>query len=82
MLTYCGDEAVLQTILYHSPFYHNVYDKEDEFESSRRIAVWVENGHLHRSDLTMLLESDYLYARKFEEDDAVALIGEILQRRR
>ena len=78
----CSDELVFQTITYNSTFYNNVYDINDEYHSCMRITTWVDpKNQFHMKDVDMLLSSGKLFARKFDTDDAVQIIKEIVSRR-
>lgn len=79
--SYCGDELFFQTEVYHSRFYENVYNKEDEFASSMRYAVWTGQGRLTMQDVVTLIQSGRLFARKFESEDAAKIFEEVARYR-
>lgn len=81
--TLCADEVFLHTLVYNSSFYDKVYDKEDEYHSVMRLTTWEDKrNQLHMDDLPMILKSDRLFARKFDSEDAVEIINQIIKYRR
>lgn len=76
--TMCADEIFIHTIVYHSDFYENIYDKDDEYHSSMRLTTWDDpHNQLHMEDLPMLLKSDRLFARKFDDENAVEILKQL-----
>ena len=74
----CADEVFFQTVVYHSPYYKNVFDVNDEYHSCMRLTTWDDrNNQLHMKDLDHIIKSDKLFARKFDTGDAVDIIEEI-----
>ncbi len=68
--TYCTDECVIQTIAYNSKFRDRIYDSSETSDQHAvmRLIDW-ERGHpyvFRREDFDMLIQSDYLFARKFD----------------
>lgn len=69
------DESFIQTIVYNSPFYDNIHDKEDEYLSCMRLIDWEKepnrsSPHTWRcQDWDELILSNRLFARKFSEED-------------
>lgn len=65
------DEVFLQTLLYNSPFYKNVFhpDMDDDRIAIMRYIDWTrgEPYVFRTSDYDDLLSSPYLFARKFDE---------------
>lgn len=81
--TLCADEIFLHTLVYNSSFYDKVYDKEDEYHSAMRLTTWEDKrNQFHMDDLPMILKSDRLFARKFDSEDAVEIINQIVKYRR
>lgn len=83
--TKCCDEFFLQTIVYNSKFYKNVYHKEfkSEYISCMRYIDWKRgNPYTFRiNDYDELLNSGYLFARKFgaSTNEEKELIDKILK---
>ncbi|MDN6625810.1 MAG: beta-1,6-N-acetylglucosaminyltransferase [Pisciglobus halotolerans] len=77
--TCCGDESLIQTLIYNSEFYENLYDRapKEDYRTCLRKIDW-QRGNPYtwtHSNYTELIESDdsYLFARKFNlaEDEQV-----------
>lgn len=69
--TFCGDEMAMQTLCWESPFRNNIHDLTDEWKGNFRKVGW-KDGCL--SDWTAdewetLIDSDALFARKFNNND-------------
>lgn len=74
-LTYCADELFIHTLVFHSKFYEKVYNINDEYASVMRITTWEDcNNQFHMKDIPRILESGMLFARKFDDDEAVDII--------
>lgn len=73
--TLCCDEIFVQTLLYNSSFYKKRYvanEKENAFDSCMRYIDW-ERGEPYTwraEDYKMLMDSPYLFARKFGMNDS------------
>lgn len=80
--TMCADEVFIHTLVYHSKFYDKVFDKENEYNSAMRYTTW-EDAHnqLHMADLPMLLQLNKLFARKFDDKQAVEIIEQLRKSR-
>lgn len=68
--TNCADEVVIQTILINSPFAKNIYNKDDEYKGCLREIDW-ERGNPYiwkKEDKEILLNSNNMFARKFDEN--------------
>lgn len=68
--TNCSDELLMQTILINSPFAKNIYNKNDEYKSCLREIDW-ERGSPYvwkKEDKDILLSSNNIFARKFDEN--------------
>lgn len=83
--TLCPDEIFLQTLLWNSPFKDKIYSMESASEGSLRSIDW-ERGNPYvwqADDVAMLLESPYLFARKFSGNqmEAVTRIKNVLSHR-
>ena len=81
--TYCPDELVIQTFCWNSPFRDRVYNLHDEFKGCLRYINW-DNGIIHfmdNEDPRKMVESEFLFARKFSEDGLVNItrIKELLE---
>ncbi|MCI9297962.1 MAG: beta-1,6-N-acetylglucosaminyltransferase [Lachnospiraceae bacterium] len=80
--TYCADEIFFQTIVFHSKYYDRVFDPNNEYKSSMRLTTWTDpRNQLHFSDLDELINTDKLFGRKFDGDDAENLIIQIMKKR-
>lgn len=69
--TLCPDEMFLQTVVWNSPFRSRLYDTEDAQTGSLRAIDW-ERGTPYiwrQTDVSALVESPYLFARKFASND-------------
>ena len=68
--TYCGDEMVMQTLLYNSPFRARLYRPKQGEKSSMRLTDWTRGKpYTFRSaDFDELTASKLLFARKFDID--------------
>lgn len=81
-LSYCGDEVIFHTIVYHSPFYEKIFDKDDEYKSVMRITTWENSkNQYHVGDVEKLLNTGMLFARKFDGEDAIEAINRIIELR-
>lgn len=70
--TFCADELFLQTLIFHSEFYDNLYSYEkDDYKSIKRVIDWKRgNPYTFKySDFDELVSSDCFFARKFSEKD-------------
>lgn len=67
--TLCPDEIFIQTILWNSPFKDSIYSLEDASKGSVRYIDWTRgNPYVWKEDdIDELLNSPYLFARKFSE---------------
>lgn len=80
--SFCGDEVFIHTLIYNSVFWQRVYDSNDEYRSSMRIMTWEDSrNQYHVKDLDVLLDSERLFARKIDGNDALKLIELIKYRR-
>lgn len=64
------DELVFQTLIYNSPFYKTLYDKNDLKNGSMRYIDW-NRGKPYTwgtQDFEELINSPYMFARKFDEN--------------
>ncbi len=69
--SFCCDEIVVQTLLWHSPFAKNIYDKHNEARGAMRHIGWRDGQLLDYTikDLKELQQSEALFARKFNNSD-------------
>lgn len=79
--TFCPDEAIIQSFVFNSSFYSNVYRLSKDgcmrhviFDSYGSCQTW------RMDQLAEIMNSPYLFARKFDEHD-VELINRILVER-
>ena len=66
--SYCSDELFVQTLVYNSKFYNNLYlKKDDDYMSIMRYIDWNRGEpYIFKSeDFNDLINSKYLFARKF-----------------
>lgn len=74
--TYCCDEVFLQTLVYNSSYKNNLYSYIiDDYHANMRDIDW-KRGRPYtwrNTDFDELMASDYLFARKFDEqiDDQI-----------
>lgn len=76
--TFCSDEIYKHTICWNSQFRDKIYHKSDEAIGCMRKIQW-DNGRIHiwkEKDYNILMDSDYLFARKFNEDQ-IAVVERI-----
>lgn len=68
--TYCCDEVFVQTLVWNSPFKEAIYNSKDIFHGCMRLIDWTRGGPYvwggESSDIHMIIESDRLFARKFD----------------
>lgn len=69
--TRCCDEMFVQSLLYQSQFYKNIYDKENENHSCLRKIDWTRGGPYTWTinDYDEIIHSDAFFARKFSSRD-------------
>lgn len=80
--SFCGDEVFIHTLIYNSEFWKNVYDPDDEYHSSMRTMTWSDKfNQYHIEDLDSLVNSERLFARKIDGEDANKLINLIKENR-
>ncbi|MCH5342447.1 MAG: glycosyl transferase [Acetatifactor sp.] len=74
--SFCGDELFIHTLIYNSGFWMKVYDRNDEYHSSMRMMTWEDPyNQYHVDDLNKLIDSERLFARKIDGEDAMELIA-------
>lgn len=71
--TICSDEVFIQTIAFNSEYKNNIYRMEECMDANKRFIDWKrgENGgpHVFRlNDYEELINSSFLFARKFDEN--------------
>ena len=80
--TLCTDEMAFHTLVWNSKYRNNIFDIKNEYESCMRLTTWVDRkNQFHKNDLPMLLKTNKLFARKFDTEDAVDIIYEIIKNR-
>jgi len=69
--TLCSDEIFVHTILWHSRFKDAIYNPNDEYLGCMRAIDWKRGDpYVWKSeDYDTLINSPFLFARKFSEDD-------------
>lgn len=78
--TKCCDEIFLQTIVYNSELYNNVYIREPEIKyGNMRLTDWNRgNPYIFKNeDYDELINSKYIFARKFDEKTDAKIIDRI-----
>ncbi len=82
MYTSCGDEMFIQTLAYNSKFRETLYSKKfnDNCSANQRYIDWNTGTPYtwRSSDIEDLLESGYLFARKFDENIDSEVIDKII----
>lgn len=80
--TLCGDEMFIQTLAYNSKFRDTLYNKKfnDNYSANQRYIDWNTGTPYtwRSSDIEDLLESGYLFARKFDENIDSEVIDKII----
>lgn len=78
------DEVFVQTIAFNSKYRNNIYNLENEWEGCMRELAWPSNVsgehpgyNFSMSDLDYLLNSQRLFAMKFESEDGIEVIKAI-----
>ena len=86
--TVCCDEVFVQTIAYNSCYRNKIYNMESEWDGCVREFAWpsnIEGEHpgcnFTISDLNFLLESNRIFAMKFESPDGISVINAIRLKR-
>lgn len=85
--TLCPDELFLQTLVYNSEFYKKLYDISDLKNGSMRFIDWNRGKPYtwgaEAGDFEQLMQSPYMFARKFDEKhkDIVDRVFEEINRR-
>ncbi len=76
--TFCADEVFVQTLCWNSKFKDAVYDETDEERGCLRKVAWINNEvrYWECDDLSLLLNTESLFARKFSSDN-LALIQQL-----
>lgn len=81
--TYCCDEVFLQTLVYNSSYKNNLYSYIiDDYHANMRDIDW-KRGRPYtwrNTDFDELMASDYLFARKFDEQIDDQIVHKIYMR--
>lgn len=81
--TYCCDEVFLQTLILNSPYKNNLYSYAiDDYHANMRNIDW-KRGKPYTwkdTDYDELMASDYLFARKFDEQVDDGIVDRIYMR--
>lgn len=81
--SFCADELFVHTLVYNSNFKNRVYDLKDEYRSVMRLSQWEnEKNQYHLADIEILTNTERLFARKIDGDDAIELINAIIKGRK
>ena len=76
------EELYKQTLLWNSPFKDRIYNVDDEYEGCMRAIDWNRGAPYvwgqQTVDFDMLMKSDKLFARKFDENLSGDLVGELI----
>lgn len=78
----CSDEIYKQTFAYNSPFKDAIYCYDDELEGCQRFMDW-QRGRpytFRKEDLELIMESQMLFARKFEDVVDKDIVEEIYKK--
>ncbi len=81
--TYCADEVFLQTLVYHSKFYKNLYSyDDDDYDSNKRLIDWQRgNPYIFKNkDYTEIINSNRFFARKFSSKVDKKIINKIYEK--
>ena len=81
--TLCPDELWIHTLAYNSPFRERIYDATHLRNGSMRYIDW-NRGKPYTwgqepGDLKALLESPYLFARKFDENTNMDIVNQLCE---
>jgi len=80
--SYCADEVFVQTLVYNSSFYRNVYSKkDDDYLGIKRYIDW-KRGNPYtftEEDFDLLINSKCFFARKFSTETDKVVIDKIFQ---
>lgn len=81
--SYCADELFVQTIIYNSKFYQNVYSKKnDDYLGIKRFIDW-QRGEPYTftiEDYDLLMNSNCFWARKFSSQKDKEIIDKIYEK--
>lgn len=78
--SYCADELFVQTLVYNSNFYKNVYSKkDDDYNGSKRLIDWNRGMPytFKEEDFNEIITSDRFFARKFSTEIDKDIIDKI-----
>lgn len=78
--TFCSDEIFLQTLCWNSSLQHKIFNKSNEARGCMRMISWKDGEMLewNSADYMQLINSDFLFARKFSADE-ISLVDKIYQ---
>lgn len=79
--TFCADEIFLQTVCWNSSFREKLFDPDNEGRGCMRLIGWKNNELVdwEDKDFEMLMNSDALFARKFNTKH-IGVVDRILNR--
>ena len=79
--TRSSDEMFIQTLLFNSPFFENLYRKQmdDDYDACKRFIKWdgVVPKVLNSDDFDEMINSNKMFARKVDEKADPMLINKI-----
>lgn len=76
--TFCADEIFFHTLVYNSDYRKKIYDRSDEYHSCMRLTTWKQRGNqFHMQNIHEIIDSDKLFVRKLNGNDALSVIREI-----
>ena len=81
--TSCADELVVQSLIYNTKFYDNLYlKKDDDYRACMRCIDWTrgEPYTFRKEDFKMLMDSKMFFARKFSSSVDVDIIDMIYEK--
>ena len=81
--TLASDELWIQTILYNTEFKNTIYRIDDLKEQCMRFIDWNRGKPYtwgqQEGDYKMLMDSPYLFARKFDENTNLEIVEKIYE---
>lgn len=79
--TYCGDESLMQTMLFNSPYWDRLYVPDEKMgeRCGMRLTDWTRGNPYtwQDGDFEELISSPLLFARKFDIDANRGIVGRI-----
>lgn len=75
--SYCADEIFIQTLVYNSSFYDNLYSyKNDDYDGIKRLIDWKKGNPYNYcpDDFESIIKSDMFFVRKVQDEKLVDLL--------